>query len=78
MSVWHPANPIDLQAMTALGSATMPGFLCIEFTEIGDDWLKARMPAHIEPGYDGMMLEFDSAAVSFHNIHYATSSGDAP
>lgn len=46
MSIWHPNNPIDLKAMTEWGSATMPGFLGIEFTEIGDDWLKARMPVN--------------------------------
>ena len=43
MSLWH-SDEIDLQALTALGSASLPGHLGIEFTAIGDDWLKARMP----------------------------------
>ena len=43
MSVWHVAD-IDLHALTAAGSASMPGHLGIEFVEHGDDWLKARMP----------------------------------
>lgn len=30
--------------MTAMGAASMPGLLGIEFTEVGDDWLAARMP----------------------------------
>ncbi len=43
MAIWH-RKEIDLQAMTRLGDASMPGHLGIEFIEIGDDWLKARMP----------------------------------
>ena len=38
-------------------------------------WLKGRLPARIEPGYDGMTLEFDSTSVTFHNIYYATDDG---
>lgn len=46
MSIWHPNNPLDLQAMTDWAADTMPGFLGIEFVDIGDDWLKARMPVN--------------------------------
>ena len=43
MSIWfHEA--LDLAAITANGSDCMPGNLGIEFTEYGDNWLKARMP----------------------------------
>lgn len=43
MSVWHSTD-IDLQALTRLGDNGLPGHIGIEFVEIGDDWLKARMP----------------------------------
>lgn len=42
--VWHGGERPDLAALTALGEGTMPGFLGIEFTDAGDDWLRARMP----------------------------------
>lgn len=41
--IWHSAE-IDLQALTGLGDNALPGHIGIEFVEIGDDWLKARMP----------------------------------
>ena len=41
--IWHSAE-IDLQALTRLGDNALPGHIGIEFVEIGDDWLKARMP----------------------------------
>ena len=44
MSIWFA--PPDLAAMTKSASATMPGFLDIEFTEHGDDWISARMPVN--------------------------------
>lgn len=42
MTIWH--QPLDLPALNRLGAGSMPGFLAIEFTEAGDDWLRARMP----------------------------------
>lgn len=41
--IWHPEG-IDLAALTRLGDNGMPGHIGIEFVDIGDDWLKARMP----------------------------------
>ena len=43
MAIWHD-EPVDLAALTALGRASMPGHLGIEFVAAGDDWLQARMP----------------------------------
>lgn len=43
MSIWHQAD-IDMGALTAMGAASLPGHIGIEFVERGDDWLKARMP----------------------------------
>ncbi|AGH48187.1 MULTISPECIES: hotdog fold thioesterase [Sphingomonadales] len=43
MAIWHNES-IDLQALTALGTNNMAGHLGIEFTDIGDNWIKARMP----------------------------------
>ena len=43
MAIWH-GKEIDLAKLTETGQASMPGHLGIEFVEIGDDWLKARMP----------------------------------
>ena len=43
MSVWFQET-LDLASLTANGSDCMPGNLGIEFTEYGDNWLKARMP----------------------------------
>ena len=52
----------------------------VVLTHMGYDvdwaWLKGRLPAHIEPGHDGMTLDFISASISFHNIHSATGDGD--
>jgi len=42
MAVWQ--RPVDLARLTALGAATMPGHVGIEFTGVGDDSLTARMP----------------------------------
>lgn len=41
--IWRPAE-IDLDQLTRLGKNTLPGHIGIEFVDIGDDWLKARMP----------------------------------
>ena len=43
MAIWFSAD-IDLQALTRLGDNALPGHIGIEFIEIGEDWLKARMP----------------------------------
>lgn len=45
MSVWFHEK-LDLSAMTALGDNCMPGNLGIEFTDYGDNWVKARMPVN--------------------------------
>ncbi|SEJ06664.1 1,4-dihydroxy-2-naphthoyl-CoA hydrolase [Sphingomonas sp. OV641] len=42
MAVW--TRPIDLAQLTALGDGVLPGLLDIQFTEYGDDWIRARMP----------------------------------
>lgn len=42
MAIW--TRPIDLAQLTALGDGVLPGLLDIEFTDHGDDWLRARMP----------------------------------
>lgn len=41
-AIWQ--KPIDLQALNALSPNTAVGHLGIEFTEIGDDYLRARVP----------------------------------
>ena len=46
MTIWHDSAAADLAEVTAMGAATMPGFLGIEFIERGEDWLKARMPVN--------------------------------
>ncbi len=43
MSIWH-ASDIDLEALTRIGDASMPGHLGMRFTGRGDDWLEATMP----------------------------------
>ena len=45
MAIWHGGTP-DLARLTALGEGCMPGFVGIEFTAAGDDWLTARMPVN--------------------------------
>lgn len=42
MAIWQ--KPIDLQALNALSPNTAVGHLGIEFVEIGDDFLRARVP----------------------------------
>jgi 1,4-dihydroxy-2-naphthoyl-CoA hydrolase len=41
-AIW--TRPIDLAQLTALGDGVLPGLLDIEFTDFGDDWIRARMP----------------------------------
>lgn len=36
--------PIDLAQLTAIGAHALPGHVGIEFTDYGDDWMRARMP----------------------------------
>ena len=42
--IWFGGTRPDLAALTQLGAASMPGYIGIEFTEVGDDWIAARMP----------------------------------
>ncbi len=42
--IWH--KPIDLKTLNELHKNTMQDFVGIEFTEIGDDYIKARMPVN--------------------------------
>lgn len=42
MPIWK--NDIDLQRLNVRGEKTMADFLGIEFIEIGDDYLVAKMP----------------------------------
>lgn len=42
MSIWK--TPIDLEAIAATRKDTLVELMGIEFTEIGDDFLKGRMP----------------------------------
>ena len=42
--IWFGGQKPDPAALTRMGAASMPGHIGIEFTEIGDDWLAARMP----------------------------------
>ena len=43
MSIWHQQT-IDLDALTQMGEASMPGHLGIRFTGRGEDWVEATMP----------------------------------
>lgn len=42
--IWFGNTKPDVAAMTTLGGKSMPGLLGIEFVDVGDDWLSARMP----------------------------------
>ncbi len=44
--IWWGGEHPDLAAMTAGGADSMNGWLNIEFTDCGDDWIKARMPVN--------------------------------
>jgi 1,4-dihydroxy-2-naphthoyl-CoA hydrolase len=43
-SVWWKSRRPSAEALNRLGGGAMPGHIGIEFVEVGDDWLKARMP----------------------------------
>jgi 1,4-dihydroxy-2-naphthoyl-CoA hydrolase len=43
MRIWQGAVP-DVAALTALQSGSMGANLGIEFVEVGEDWVRARMP----------------------------------
>jgi 1,4-dihydroxy-2-naphthoyl-CoA hydrolase len=42
--IWFGGRKPELSALTALGNGALPGHFGIEFIEVGDDWLSARMP----------------------------------
>ena len=42
--IWF--KPVDLKMLNDFHKNTMPDYLGIEFTEIGDDYIKARMPVN--------------------------------
>jgi 1,4-dihydroxy-2-naphthoyl-CoA hydrolase len=44
MIIWHKGLTPDTAQLSALGQGGMPAHLGIEFTGIGDDWLRGRMP----------------------------------
>ena len=44
MSIWRVSSTPE--ELTARGSASMPGFLGIRFTEVGPDFLRASMPVN--------------------------------
>jgi 1,4-dihydroxy-2-naphthoyl-CoA hydrolase len=44
MAIWFDDTRPDPEPLTALGAASMSGHLGMEFTEVGDDWLAAKMP----------------------------------
>lgn len=43
MAIWH-GGAVNIAEITAMGAASMPGHIGIEFTDWGEDWLRARMP----------------------------------
>lgn len=43
--IWHGGLP-DLAALTRFGAASMAGHLGIEFVDVGEDWIRARMPVN--------------------------------
>ena len=45
MSIWH--SPHSLEEANAINVGFLPGHLGVEFTEIGDDFLKGRMPVDV-------------------------------
>jgi 1,4-dihydroxy-2-naphthoyl-CoA hydrolase len=45
MSIWHRSNTsMTIEVLQSLGNNTMGSHLGMEFTEIGENFLKARMP----------------------------------
>lgn len=43
MSIWFNKN-LSLDHLSQLGKGTMGDYMCIEWVELGDDFLKAKMP----------------------------------
>ena len=43
--IWFD-DTLDLEGLTKGSSDCMPGYVGIEFTAYGDDWLQARMPVN--------------------------------
>jgi 1,4-dihydroxy-2-naphthoyl-CoA hydrolase len=43
--IWFD-DTLDLKSLTSGGANCMPGYLGIEFTDYGDNWVKARMPVN--------------------------------
>ena len=45
MAIWHLSNShMTIEQLQSLGAGTMGEYLGMEFTDIGDNFLKARMP----------------------------------
>lgn len=42
--IWFSGGHPDIAALDALNADAMPAHLGIEFTDCGDDWIRARMP----------------------------------
>ena len=42
VAIWQ--RPFTLEELTTLGAQVLPGLVGIEFTDVGDNWLRARMP----------------------------------
>jgi len=62
MSIWH--NPtVTAGQINALGHNTMADFLGIEFTDSGDNFLKARMPVNERTRQPYGMLHGGASAV---------------
>ena len=45
-TIWWGGKLPDIDALTAMGQPSMAGFMGIEFTEIGPDYVTARMPVN--------------------------------
>ncbi len=43
-AIWFGGAIPDVVALTTLGKAGLPGHIGIEFTEVGDRWIRGRMP----------------------------------
>lgn len=63
MAIWK-TNP-TLEALNDIGKESLPGHLGIEFTEVGDDYIKAKMPVdHRTKQPMGLLHGGASAALS--------------
>jgi 1,4-dihydroxy-2-naphthoyl-CoA hydrolase len=61
MSIWF--SPVTVAQINALGQNTMGHYLGIEFTDIGEDYLKARMPVDERTRQPYGMLHGGASAV---------------